>query len=134
MNNEAEIAKLVGTLAACYPSVQVSDETCEMYVEMLKDVPLGILETCVQQCAAESKFFPAISEIRARVMALSTPQRLTPAEAWGEVVNTIRAIGYYGQPKFDDPLVAKTVGYLDWQTLCSSENTVADRAHFMRMY
>ena len=62
------------------------------------------------------------------------PPQLTEADAWGLVMAEIRRIGIYGQPKFDDPVVAKTVKILDWLALCSSENVIADRAHFMKMY
>ena len=37
-------------------------------------------------------------------------------------------------PKFKDPLIQKAVDIMGWKELCLSENQVADRAHFMKIY
>lgn len=130
---EIEISQRVGLLAAAFPSAQVQKNTIAVYVQMLKDISLITLDVVVEQCLAECKFFPTISEIRDKAI-LIPGQRPTPAEAWGQVLQQITRVGFYGKPFFADDLTARAVEIMDWRQLCTSENTVADRAHFMRIY
>ena len=57
-----------------------------------------------------------------------------PLEAWGIVLKEIQRVGFYRSPTFTDPVIAKAVDCIGWQTLCSSDNQVADRAHFGKVY
>ena len=134
MSNEAEIAKLIGVMAAGYPNVQVSDATIEVYVTMLRDVPLDTLTASVQQCMAESEFLPTVAKIRNKALELSRPVAPDPLEAWGIVLKAIDKYGFYRSPQFDDPIIAKAVDCMGWRSLCSSENAIADRAHFSKVY
>jgi hypothetical protein len=134
MSNEAEIAKLVGAMAATFPNTNVTDATIEVYISMLKDIPLEVLTASVEQSMAESEFFPTIARLRNKALALTAPARKDPMDAWGEVVREIQRTGFYRSPSFEDPLIAKAVDCLGWQYLCSSENIVADRAHFAKVY
>lgn len=134
MSNEAEIAKLVGVMALTFPNIQIADATVEAYVSMLRDIPLEVLSISVEQCTAESEFFPTIAKIRDRALSLVRPERKDPLEAWGVVLKTIERVGFYRMPSFDDPLIARAVECMGWQYLCSSENVVADRAHFAKVY
>ncbi len=93
-----------------------------------------MLSQAVEQCVAECEFFPTVAKVREKVTQIETPQWDTAADAWSDVMSAMKAVGYYGQPKFENPLTARLVFSMDWQTLCSSENVVADRAHFMKMY
>lgn len=134
MSNEADIAKLIGVMAAGFPNTQVTDATVEVYVTMLKDVPLDLLTIAVQQCMAESEFLPTVAKVREKALTLSAPVAPEPLEAWGIVQKEIQRTGFYRLPKFDDPIIAKAVDCIGWQTLCSSENPIADRAHFSKIY
>jgi hypothetical protein len=134
VSTEIERLKLVGVLAASYPNTQISDATIKAYAHFLKDVPLPLLQAAIAQCADECTFFPVVAEIKKRVRAIAEPARDTSADAWLEVTRQIKVHGFYGQPKFDDVVTARVVEAMDWQTLCSSENVVADRIHFMKMY
>lgn len=134
LDNEIEITKLVGVLAASYPAMQLSDDTVNAYVSMLKDIPVDVLKASVEQSVAESEFLPTIARLRNKALALVAPSRKDPMAAWGEVVKEIQRVGFYRSPQFEDPLIAKAVECLGWQYLCSSENIVADRAHFAKVY
>lgn len=131
---EIEVTKLVGVLAASYPQIQMSDASIKAYVAMLKDVPIDTLKTSVEQCVVESEFLPTIAKLRDRALSLVRPERKDPMEAWGVVIRTIERVGFYRSPTFDDPLIAKAVDCLGWKYLCTSENIVADRAHFAKAY
>lgn len=134
MSNEAEIAKLVGVMAAGYPNTKVLEMTIEVYISMLKDIPLDVLTLSVQQCMAESEFMPTIAKIRKKALALTNPVAPEPLEAWGIVLKEIQRRGFYRSPEFKNPIIAKAVDCIGWQSFCSSENPVADRAHFAKVY
>lgn len=132
--NKSEAIKRITVLVAAYPNNKVSAETFEVYAQMLADLSPEVLDTVCRQCLAESEFFPTIAKLREMALTLTTSDNPTAAEAWGILVATIRKIGFYGVPSFDNPVVEKAVRIMDWKTLCSSENQIADRAHFMRIY
>lgn len=134
IEHEIEITKLVGVMAAGYPNTQVSDATIKVYVSMLKDIPLNLLTPAIQQSMAEGEFIPTIARIREKAIAISRPQHISSLEAWGVVKQAMREVGFYRSPRFDDPLIARAVDCIGWQTLCSSENEPADRAHFAKVF
>lgn len=131
---KSEAIKIIGVLAASFPSAKISSETISAYAQQLDDLPIALLDLAARQCAADCKFFPTMAELRERAAAITMPARGTAADAWGDVMVAMKRVGYYGQPMFDNPITAKVVFNMDWQALCSSENVIADRAHFMKMY
>lgn len=134
LEHEIEVTKLVGVMAAAYPNTQITDATVNVYVRMLKDIPLEVLTPAIQQVMAESEFLPTIARIREKAIQLTRPERLSAFEAWGVVKQAIERVGFYRYPKFEDPLIARAVECIGWQTICSSENEPADRAHFAKVY
>lgn len=134
INAEIEITKLIGVLAASFPQTQMSPKSVNAYVAMLKDIPLEVLKVAVEQCVVESEFLPTIAKVRDKALALVRPERRDPMEAWGVVLETIRRVGFYRSPMFNEPLIARAVECMGWRYLCTSENVVADRAHFAKVY
>jgi hypothetical protein len=132
----AEIAKRVGMLAAAYAYVKISKETLKVYVGMLSDLSLEVLDIALQQCVAESEFFPTVAKIRDVALSLtsSTSVLRSAWEAWEEVRCEISRVGYYRRPQFSNEAVMRAVNMIGWSQLCLSENQVADRAHFTRVY
>ncbi len=57
-----------------------------------------------------------------------------PDQAWAEVQQKIRTVGYYRHPTWSQSAIAQVVEALGWQNLCLSTNPEADRAHFLRFY
>ncbi len=126
---------IIRQLVSAYPNTQATVETIAVYDRLLADIAPGDLQTVVDQCIAECKFLPTVAEIRERYGLLT--RRLgepSAAEAWGEVQTEIRRVGYIGTPTFADTVTERVVKMMGWRELCASENAVADRAHFMRMY
>lgn len=136
MSTRVEIIERLGILIAAYPNTQVTGDTINVYVRMLEDVPVQVLDCAVKQSLAECKFFPSVAELREKVFALSSNVSQVPDgwAAWGQVVNEIHRTGFYGQPEFKSPLLARAVEIIGWRELCTSENSVADRAHFVKIY
>lgn len=133
---EVEVTKLVGVLAAAFPNAHMSVESVKVYVAMLKDVPLDVLKLAVEQCIAESEFLPTIAKLRGQAVRLcsSTESLMEPLEAWALVKQQMGRVGCYRSPQFESPIIARAVQCMGWRELCSSENEVADRAHFSRLY
>jgi hypothetical protein len=133
---EIEITKLVGVLAVAFPHAQMSLDSINLYVRMLKDIPLEVLDLAVQQCIVESEFLPTIAKVRDQALNLCSDPTHTfsPLEAWGVVKEAIRKVGSYRLPQFEDPIIAKAVDCIGWRELCLSENQIADRAHFSKIY
>jgi hypothetical protein len=133
---EIVLTKRVGLLAACFPQVAVGEQTLKVYVQMLADIPLDVLDAVIEQAVTECKFFPSLAELRRVYLALTSDLTHRPAsfEAWGAVLAEFGRTGSYGEPQFADPLVARCVEIVGWRQLCLSENQVADRAHFVRVY
>lgn len=133
MSLNTETVKLIGILTAVFPN-HLSADGVRTYATLLSDVPTPVLKVAVEQCANDCKFFPSVAEIRERVRSVSTIAPSNAAEAWEEVMIAMRRVGFYGFPTFENPITQRTVDAMDWQALCSSENAIADRAHFLKLY
>jgi len=133
---EIELTKRIGALAAAFPYAQISGETIKVYARMLADIPLEVLDAVASQAMAECEFFPTIARVREMAMNLASPtgQHVSGFEAWEQVIRQIRSVGSYGRPGFIDPLITRAVECLGWPELCQSDNQVADRSHFVRIY
>lgn len=130
----ADITPIIRKLIAAFPHANASTETVGVYVQYLADIPLDHLKVVIDQCIMENEFLPTVHKIRDRYIAMLTPERLSAVDAWGLVLKQFLQVGHTGQPEFDDPVVASVVKGMGWRELCLSENQMADRAHFMKLY
>lgn len=130
-----DISFVLKQLFAAYPSNKVNEGTVAIYFRLLSDIPPGDLQIVVDQCIATCKYLPTVAEIRDEWHKLSRCiGQPSATEAWADVMKQIREVGYIGRPEFASPITAQVVRAMGWRELCASENQVADRAHFMRMY
>ena len=127
--------QIIGVLTAAYPRTDIQEETVEIFSRFLLDLPYEVGQMAALKLIGESKWFPSVAELRqGAIEVASTNQLPSAAEAWGEVKNQMRFTGYYGTPSFSHSLITKTVEAFGWQGLCVSENIIADRAHFLKIY
>jgi hypothetical protein len=151
---KAEVAQIYMVLGAAYPNFgrdgdeRMFELSLKVYQEILVDIPFDVLQAAAQQHIAQNKWFPAIAELRELAVDLMTTQHSTAAEAWGEVLSVMRRPslwpehgipfdGDYPLPieaMFKDKLAYKVAMAIGWRDLCASENTMADRAHFLKAY
>ncbi len=130
-----DIRAILKQLVAAYPHAEATRETTAVYDRLLSDIPPADLQTVVDQAIAECKFLPTIAELRERWHSLTRGLGQPSAtEGWNEVLEQIRTVGYIGTPQFSNAITARVVKAMGWRELCASENVIADRAHFMRMY
>lgn len=127
--------ELVEKLFAAYPNTTPSEVTFGVYVEILADIPLDDLNTVILQCIREGGAFPpSAGQLRERWRTLTQPAQLAITDAWAMVMAEMRRVGSWGTPAFADPLVDRVVRAMGWLTLCQSEDGMADRAHFLKLY
>ena len=127
-------AGILAQLFASYPNSNANEQTVAMYDRLLADIPDEILQTVVYHAISESKILPTIAEIRESAYSTTHPNRLTAIEAWETVKTQMRRVGWVGTPRFNDEITAQVVKSLGWRYLCSSENEMADRAHFCKAF
>lgn len=129
-----EAGNIIHMIKATWAHPPMSDDTAEIYIMCLRDLDYEDAKAAVLDLMSDSKWMPAISEIRKAALAL-TDDTSTAAEAWDEVNRAFRNCGSWAVPEWSDRLVEKTVaGMGGWPTLCASENAMADRAHFLTAY
>jgi hypothetical protein len=137
MKAEAVIAKLF----AMFPNGNASKQTVLGYIERLSCIPVDELEIIINQCIDESEFLPTVAKIKEMHRRLTS--NVSPdmaAEGWLSVQKAMHDPATYSPdpegppPKFRDPLVQRAVAALGWHTLRMSENAMADRAQFLKLY
>jgi hypothetical protein len=132
----AEALQVVGMLVAGYTRPAMTEPTMKLYVEMLRDLDYETADRAVRRLIATSTFLPSIAEIRT---AATTRDSGLPSaeEAWGIVKWAFSSLGRYREFPATTPggaLLKRVVDTIGWETLCNSENEIADRAHFFRVY
>jgi hypothetical protein len=137
MASNKTIAEIMLILHTAYPHYRGKKDTARIYAELLADIPDDLLIAGAKAYATSGKFFPSVAELREAAFDLQARARGIPsaAEAWGEVMHQVRNVGSWGKPQFSTPLVYNAVDALGgWACLCASDNNVADRAHFLKIY
>lgn len=137
--NSKEALNLVGVALANYPNMQEKDmrPTAALWARMLADIPYQVGEKALLYVLSTARFFPTIADILAAVTKVTSPEQLTPAEAWGEVELAIRRHGLYGEAQAIDemaPEAGRVAKMMGWQDICQSENLGVVRGQFLRMF
>jgi hypothetical protein len=108
----------------------------ERYADHLEEFDYGPAELAVRKLEATATFLPRIAEVRQAILDVTHPAPEIPDadEAWGEVLEEIRRVGWMGTPMLS-PLVRETVRNLapDWQAVCAG-NPDFLRPNFLRLY
>ncbi len=139
-----ETAVLLGIVKIAYPYFYKDmpknelGDAVSLWADMLRDVSLDVAKLGLKKLIATHKDFPpTIGDLLEAISSTSTTYVPSAGEAWGEV---IRAISNYGWNmelralKSLSPLTRKAVECMGWLNLCTSEEQMADRAHFMKIY
>jgi hypothetical protein len=143
MADNQKITQALAILTAAYPNNKITGETIRVYQITLQDIPGDVLEKAILHLTTTNKFFPTIAEIRdaAYLIMVGTNKIPSAYEAWGEVQNEIARCGDYfrytiqtNTPAYSHPLIELAVKKLGYKQLCYSDNLVADRAHFFKVY
>ena len=141
MATNSEVLKIMVILGNAYPVNKLEKTSADLYITLLEDIPGEILLQGVLEHIAHSAWFPTIAELREA--ACTILEGVDPApdahQAWAEVLAELERVGSYAMTygeelRFSHPLVREVVDQFGWLHLCRSENTIADRAHFVQAY
>jgi hypothetical protein len=129
------MALLTEALPPKHGTADMSKNTINIIYQILSDIVDSDFEKAVLWHLRNSKYRPSPAEIREAVKTLSIPVK-GGDEAWGDVIQAISSCGYYRTPEFSDPVTAKAVERMDWQSICkSSESDLPTiRAQFRNLY
>jgi hypothetical protein len=130
-----EAKKLFAMLIGALPSAKVNDGTGNIYAQMLMDLDFDLAQRAVARLLSswEMACLPTIGEIRRTAVELQSGPVRAGGDAWGEVLEQTRRVGYCGTPTFGDPIVEHIVGLWGWREICLAEGP-ADRARFIELY
>ena len=137
MASEKQVRGLLRAISGAYPTFELTDDRVSIYVKLLADLDAEALIAATQQHIATSKFPPTVAELREACASLTRPALPAWADAWGEVLEAIRRVGYLGRPSFSHPLITQAVqGMGGWKVMCQMEigETSTWRAQFRDVY
>lgn len=126
---------LLAELVAYWPRTDLPSKTLELYRDHLLEFDPEPAAKAITALGSTSTFFPTVAELRQAVTAEADPNPLPDADqAWAEVVWNAKD-GIYGKSIWSHPAIADTVYAMGGiRQLAISENLMADRAHFLRLY
>lgn len=134
-----EFSLFAMALRTYYPREKLlpNDEAMELWFAQLQDIPYQIAQAGLQKWVALNKWSPSIADIREMTSGITSGDIPDWGEAWAEVQRAIRKLGSYrAQEAIESlsPITKKAVQRIGFMNLCMSENEIADRAHFQKIY
>ena len=135
--NQQETAKVCYILACAFPAWKANDGTIEMWSMLLADVDGGIAIRAAQDWALTEERFPTIAGIRRKCAEISGSLAPTAFEAWREVNDGLNRWGrefYRSGSRWSNELIEEAVKSVGFSSLCFSDNTGVERAHFLKAY
>jgi len=139
MIDQEEFAKVLAFIASAWPRHELKPNTIKVYHRLLGDLDPALLKAAALEIGAESTFFPAAAEIRAKAYELIEMGSNTPAgyEAFAEVMQAVARFGVYRAPEFSHALIAGAVDAIGgWRVICMSDESdmPSTRARFIAAY
>ena len=136
---DKEFETIALAIKAAYPSASILPDKYAMktWFELLQDLEYCVVQNAVMEHISTSVFPPSIAEIREKCSERLTPMITDWGDAWDEVQRAIRYFGSYREPEAMESLsnlTAAAVKRMGFRNLCVSDNQMADRAHFQRIY
>ena len=129
MSKQETIVDMLYKLSLAYPHAKLQGGTFEIYAEALEGMPLDKLSLALKQASLTCEFFPTLHRIREIVTDMVFGKVPIAEEAWMQVVKW-----FNDGPRPIEPLIHEVVDSMGEFQLRRSENLVADRAHFLKLY
>ena len=136
-----EFGKIVMMMKTCYPKeseLLKTGHAVELWYQMLKDIDYNTMSMALNKWVATEKWSPTIADIRSACVTIQNGEYAPWPTEWEKVLYAVRS--KYGRYREEEALNSFTqitrrcVTALGWEHLCDSENSMADRAHFGRIY
>ena len=115
-----------------------NDYTLALWYEHMADLDYGIAKKALDKWFETEKWSPSLSDIRHTYSLFVNGEYAPWSSEWEKVEYAARS--KYGRYRKEEALNSFTeitrrcVLALGWDNLCDSENIMADRAHFGRIY
>ena len=134
--NRQSLARALDVLTTHIPSLELTPDKVLIWNEALKDLSVEELQNGIKTfCLAHKEIYPGTNVIAIiRSYALGQHLQSNALDQWGQIVKAIRKCGFNQVPKFLNPITQKVVSCMGWSNLYKSENSVADRAHFIKLF
>lgn len=131
-----EYAQVMLVHSRYWPHFKPPKGTYEVWERQLLHYPANhVLAALDYLQRTEPKYAPLAGEIANTVDELTqVSDNKGLDEAWYEVTSNISHVGSYGVPQWSTPAIQMAVNAIGWNNLCMSENQMADRAHFIKIY
>lgn len=136
-----EYLYLMAKVSASWPHNNITPDTIKFGASLLEDIDADQAMAAVDEYLSDgAQFAPTVGMIRKRAVELSMPLFPTTDQAWKEVREQVTACGWVAilpggrKPVWSHPVIGEVAEAIGWQTLCESENEMADRAHFMKLF
>jgi len=138
MENDAhkKFAILMGMLGTAFSDKGILAAKIEMYWEHLHGLPIDALGEAVCRIIKTRKFssFPTIAEIRDAVLGNDDEIERAALEAWGRAERAVsRGIHLKDGSAMDEAICVAFGGWNEFGAT-DPENSIADRAHFIRVF
>lgn len=135
---KSEVVLMFAKITGAYPGAQgfsTADRiNIDTWAENLADIPAETTAAALRAHIATSPYPPKICDIRKWALQNSF---MDPGEAWALVVRAIHDYGHNRELQAIASLpeeVGRIAKQMGWRDLCMSENIMADRAHFLKIY
>jgi hypothetical protein len=137
---QADIIKLIGICSSNFrnwPEPDKAEMMLVLWTKMLGDTEYFVAEAAIEKYLSESVYPPTIADIMTRIADITVIKEKTAIEAWEDVKTAIRKFGWYNEKGAMQSLggtTHKVIESMGFKTLCVSEDEMADRAHFLKVY
>lgn len=120
---------------------QDNNQRMAIYIKILRDIPVEVLEKACEKLMLENKFLPVPAEIveasRSLIGTVDAKARFKSwDEAWDEIERKMQSTPWGHTPEFSTPEIAAAVFNFGWNTL--QQSLAADmptiRAQIKKMY
>lgn len=136
MMGEAEYTRICAEMASLWPGSPWTVATIRAGKAFLLDLAPESAMAAVHSIHADGeRFAPSPGQVRKRAVELVGGYPPSADQALAEVHHQMARVGSYGTPVWSHVAVGAAVEAMGgWMALCRSEDTMADRAHFLKIY
>ncbi len=137
--DKKQFAAFAMALKTYYPREQLlpNQQAMELWFRELCDIPFDVAEMALRKWVATNKWSPSIADLREMTSGIVNGDPMSWGESWEKALEAVRKYGSYNKGKALeslDPITRKCVESIGYMELCMSENIMADRAHYQRIF
>ena len=135
--------KVLSILKTAYPrfyanmSKTDAENTINLWHLMFSAEDVELVKLALYKLISVDEFPPDIASVRKALTETQIGYVPDAGEAWGSVIEAIRKYGFTREREALEtmnPMARIAVKRMGWLNLCMSEDSMADRAHFLKIY